>query len=257
MITLLASATATLVFCAPGYPGGAGDAQPFVDKFASAAAAAAGWPPGSLVAVYDPTEDGGLAKLGGPDAVLAFVPYAFFFEHGAQLHLMPLAQADVEGVGTHEHWSLVAKGGRVNGPGSMAGYTVLSVAGYAPGFVRHAALRAWPLPPDVKIESTGQILSALRRVAAGEALAALLDQTQETALPSLPFASELKAVVQSPELPVAILAVVDTRVPPARAKALQSALLKMGHDPGALDTLGSLRLKGFVLPQLPDHTAAP
>lgn len=257
MITLLASAAATLVFCAPGYPGGAGDAQPFVDKFASAAAAAAGWPPGSLVAVYDPTEEGGLAKLGGPDAVLAFVPYAFFFEHGDQLHLMPLAQADVEGVGTHEHWSLVAKGGRVNGPGSMAGYTVLSVAGYAPGFVRHAALRAWPLPPDVKIESTGQILSALRRVAAGEALAALLDQTQQTALPSLPFASELKAVVQSPELPVAILAVVGTRVPPARAKALQSALLKMGHDPGALDTLGSLRLKGFVLPQLPDHTVAP
>jgi hypothetical protein len=257
MITLLASAAATLVFCAPGYPGGAGDAQPFVDKFATAAAAAAGWPPGSLVAVYDPTEEGGLAKLGGPDAVLAFVPYAFFFEHGAQLHLMPLAQADVEGVGTHEHWSLVAKGGRVKGPGSMAGYTVLSVAGYAPGFVRHAALGAWLLPPDVKIESTGQILSALRRVAAGEALAALLDQTQEAALPSLPFASELKAVVQSPELPVAILAVVGTRVPPARAQALQSALLKMGHDPGALDTLGSLRLKGFVLPQLPDHTAAP
>src|SRR3984957_13306560 len=229
MITLLASAAAALVFCAPGYPGGAGDAQPFVDKFASAAAAAAGWPPGSLVAVYDPTEQGGLAKLGGPDAVLAFVPYAFFFEHGAQLHLMPLAQADVEGVGTHEHWSLVTKGGRVNGPGSMAGYTVLSVAGYAPGFVRHAALGAWPLPPDVKIESTGQILSALRRVAAGEAVAALLDQTQAAALPSLPFANELKAVTQSPELPVAIIAVGDARVSAGRARVLQAGMLKMGH----------------------------
>ncbi len=52
-----------LGFLAPGYPGGAGDAQPFVDQFAKAAAAAAGWDPGSLAAIYDPTEQGGLAKL--------------------------------------------------------------------------------------------------------------------------------------------------------------------------------------------------
>ena len=64
MSTLLAATLSTLVFCAPGYPGGAGDAQPLVDQFASAAAAASGWPAGSLAAVYDPTEEGGLAKLG-------------------------------------------------------------------------------------------------------------------------------------------------------------------------------------------------
>ena len=63
MSTLLAASLATLVFCAPGYPGAAGDAQPFVDKFASSAVTASGWPSGSLVAVYDPTEEGGLAKL--------------------------------------------------------------------------------------------------------------------------------------------------------------------------------------------------
>ena len=66
MSTLLAASLATLVFCAPGYPGGAGDAQPLVDQFAKAAATAAGWPAGSLAAVYDPTEAGGLAKLNGP-----------------------------------------------------------------------------------------------------------------------------------------------------------------------------------------------
>jgi hypothetical protein len=257
MSTLLAAAVATLVFCAPGYPGGAGDAQPLVDQFASAAASAAGWPAGSLVAVYDPTEQGGLSKLGSPDAVLAFVPYPFFVAHAAQLHLAPLAQADVVGTGPVEHWTLVAKSGRVTGPASMAGYTILSVAGYAPDFVRHSALSAWALPPDVRIESTGQILSALRRVAAGEPVAALLDQTEATALPSLPFASDLKAVVQSPDLPVAVLAVVDARLAAPRARALQGALLKMGHEPGAADALSGLRLKGFILPQLPAQPAAP
>src|SRR6185437_1925124 len=111
MATLLAGALATLVFCAPGYPGAAGDAQPFVDKFASAAAAAAGWPAGSLAAVYDPTDAGGLAKLASADAVLAFVPYPFFVDHGASLHLTPIAQADVTGTGTQERWTLVAKAG--------------------------------------------------------------------------------------------------------------------------------------------------
>jgi hypothetical protein len=257
MSTLFAAALSTLVFCAPGYPGGAGDAQPLVDQFARAAVTASGWPSGSLVAVYDPTEEGGLAKLGQADAVLAFVPYPFFVEHAAQLHLTPLVQADVADIGPQQRWTLVAKSGRVTEPKSMAGFTILSVAGYAPDFVRHSALEGWTLPPDVKIEATGQILSALRRVAAGEPVAALLDQTQAAALPSLPFASELKAVTQSPELPVAIIAVVGSRLPKDRARALQTGLLKMGHAPGSADTLGPLRLHGFVLPKLPSHTAAP
>jgi hypothetical protein len=257
MSTLLAAALSTLVFCAPGYPGGAGDAQHLLDQFASAAVAASGWPAGSLATVYDPTEEGGLAKLRSADAVLAFVPYPFFVEHAAQLHLTPLVQADVADIGPQQRWTLVAKSGRVTEPKSMAGYTILSVAGYAPDFVRHYALEGWTLPPDVKIEATGQILGALRRVAAGEPVAALLDQTQAAALPSLPFAPELKAVTQSPELPVAIIAVIDSRLPAARVRALQAGLLKMGHVSGSADSLGPLRLRGFVLPKLPSHTAAP
>jgi hypothetical protein len=257
MSTLLAAALSTLVFCAPGYPGGAGDAQPFVDQFAVAAATAAGWPAGSLVAVYDPTEQGGLAKLGGADAVLAFVPYPFYVEHSAQLHLTPLVQADVTDVGSQQRWSLVAKSGRVTGPASLAGYTILSVAGYAPDFVRHSALEGWTLPPDVKIESTGQVLSALRRAAAGESVAVLLDQTQAAALPSLPFAKDLNTVMQSAELPVAIIAVVNSRVDAARARTMQAGLLKMGQPSGSIDSLSQLRLHGFVLPKLPPHPAAP
>src|ERR1700730_4170374 len=257
MTTVFAAALATLVFCAPGYPGGAGDAQPLLDQFSSAAVTASGWPAGSLAAVYDPTEEGGLAKLRSADAVLAFVPYPFFVEHAAELHLTPLVQADVTDIGPQQRWALGAKSRRVTDPTSMAGYTILSVAGYAPDFVRHSALEGWTLPPDVKIEATGQILGALRRVAAGEPVAALLDQTQAAALPTLPFAAELKAVMQSPELPVAIIAVVDSRVTAARARALQTGLLKMGRGSGGADSLAPLRLRGFVLPKLPSHTPAP
>ena len=257
MSTFLLAAAATLVFCAPGYPGAAGDAQPFVDQFATASAATAGWAAGSLAAIYDPSEQGGLTKLGSADAVLAFVPYAFFVQHGKELHLAPLAQADVTGIGPEERWTLVAKAGAVTRPADLAGDTLLSVAGYAPEFVRHSALESWPLPPDVKIESSGQILGVLRRIAAGEHVVALLDQTQSAALPTLPFAAQLKAVTQSAPLPVAILAVVDARLPAARARSLQAGLLKMGKTPGYADTLGQLHLQGFVLPQLPARTPSP
>src|ERR1700721_884233 len=108
MSTLMAASLATLVFCAPGYPGGAGDAQPLVNQFASAAVAASGWPAGSLAAVYDPTAGGGLAKLKGAGAGLAFVPYPFYVEHAAELHLTPLVQADISDVGPRQRWTLVA-----------------------------------------------------------------------------------------------------------------------------------------------------
>jgi hypothetical protein len=197
-----------------------------------------------------------MAKLASPDAALAFVPYVFFLQHGTELHLTPLAQADVTGIGTEERWTLVAKLGAVTGPASLAGYTILSVAGYAPEFVRHAALEAWPLPSSVKIESTGQVLGSLRRIAAGEHVVALLDQTQAAALPTLPFAAQLKALMQSPPLPVALVALVNARLPTARVRTLQAGLLKMGHA-GDADALRQLHLQGFVLPQLPGHVRAP
>jgi len=196
-----------------------------------------------------------VAKLGSTDAVLAFVPYPFFVQHGAQFHLMPLVQADVSGTGTQQKWTLVAKTGGAAAPAALAGYTLLSVAGYAPDFVRHSALETWGLPADVKIQSTGQILSALRRVANGEHSVALLDQSQASALATLPFGNALKAVTQSPALPVAIIVVVDSRVPAPRAKALQAALLKMGKGGDDSNMLSQLRLQGFVMPQVPGGAA--
>jgi len=259
MSTLTLAALATLVFCAPGNPGGSGDAQPYVDQFAKAAAASAGWKPDSLGAIYDPTDPGSLAKLGDKDSVLAFVPYAFYVQHAAALHLSPLAQVEVTGVGSAERWTLVGKaGGPVTGPASMTGYTILSVAGYAPEFVKHSALAAWgPLPADVKIEATGQILSALRRVASGEPVLALLDQTQTAALPTLPFAAQLKTLAQSAAVPVALITVVDARVPAARAKAFQAGLIKLSSTSDGAQMLASLKLKGFILPQLPGNAGKP
>ena len=256
MATLLTVATLTLVFCAPGYPGETGDAQPYVDQFAQAVAAAAGWPKGSLTAVYDPSEAGGMARLENPEAGLAFVPYPFFVAHAEKLHLAPLVEADVTDVGPRQRWQLIARRGRVKSPASLAGFTLVSTAGYAADFITRAALPAWPLPRDVRIEASGQVLSALRRAATGESVVVLVDHAESAALASLPFASDLESVVQSPELPVAVLAVVHARVPAARARTLRAALLGLAQIPGNAELLAGMRLKGFVPTELPGRPAA-
>ena len=256
MLTLLTAAAVTLVFCAPGYPGETGDAQPYLDQFAQAVATAAGWPRESITAVYDPSESGGLARLESPEAGLAFVPYPFFVAHAEQLHLAPLVEADVTGAGPRQRWQLIARRGRVQGPASLAGFTLVSTAGYSHDFITRAALPSWPLPRDVHIEASGQVLSALRRAAAGEPVVVLLDHAETAALASLPFAKELEAIAQSPELPVAVLAVVRSRVPAARARSLRTALLGLAHGPGNAELLAAMRLKGFVPTELRDRMAA-
>jgi hypothetical protein len=257
MSTLLAGAVLTLIFCAPGYPGGAGDAQPVLDAFTAAAAQAAQWPSGSLVASYEATEAGGLAKLENPDAALAFVTFPFFVEHVAALKLLPLVQADMATLGVQERWTLVAKKGAINTPAAMSAYSILSIAGYAPDFVRDYALADWVMPAGVKISQNAQVLSALRRVVAGEPVTVLLDGTQTNSLASLPFANEIQAIRQSAPLPTAVLAIVNSRLPKARAEALRASLLTLSHSAAGADALAGLRLRGFVLPQLPSHTAAP
>jgi hypothetical protein len=257
MSMLLAAVVTTMVFCAPGYPGGATEAQPFLDAFAAAATQATQWPAGSLVATYDATEDGGLAKLARPEAALAFIAFPFFVEHSAALRLEPILQADVSGVGVQERWTLVAKKGALDSPAASAGYSILSIAGYAPDFVRSYALADWRLPAETKIVQSAQVLSALRRVVAGEQVLVLLDGTQTGSLASLPFANELQQVKQSAPLPTAILAVVDSRLPKARAETLRVALLTLAHSAAGAEVLANLRLRGFVTPQLPARAAAP
>jgi len=257
MDLLSIAAATTLVFCAPGYPGGAEDAQPLLDQFTQAVALSAHWPAGSLESVYDPTEAGGLSRLEAADAALAFVPYPFYFEHGKQLHLAPLVEGDLLEVGTTQRWSLVAKAGRAGTPASLQGFTLLSVAGYAPQFVRRAALPGYALPADVKIVATAQILSALRRIAAGDPVIALLDQEQADALATLPFGSQLQTLTRSPPVPVALIALVDKRLTPARASSLKQGLLALGSAAQGPAALAPLRLKGFVPPELPADSTAP
>ncbi|WP_242394174.1 type 2 periplasmic-binding domain-containing protein [Anaeromyxobacter oryzisoli] len=242
-----ASRPVTLVACAPGQPGTTAEAQPGMDALASAAARAAGWPAGALAAVYEPAERDGLVRLGRPDAAAALVPLPFVVKHGAALKLVPRLEVVTQGAREPgEVWTLVARRGRVASPAALSGFTLSSTAGYAPAFVR-GALASWGrLPEDVRIVESSQVLSMLRKAAKGEPVAVLLDGAQTAALPSLPFASELEAVARSAKLPSGFVVTVGERLPAARWRALEKALLALPSSPDGASALRGLQMERLV-----------
>ncbi len=237
----------TLVVCAPGYPGSTTEAQPAMDALARVAAAAAGWSPGELRAIYFETEPAGLDRLAAPDAALALVPLPFWLQHREALGLSPRLQAVPEGGEAAQRWSLVAAAGVVKGPSQLAGFEILSPAGYAPRFIRGPVLGSWgPLPPSVAITFSSAVLTGLRKAADGARVAVLLNATQSAALPKLPLADRLEMVARSGPLPVAVLCLVRARIPADEAASLLAGLASLHHHPAGAQALAGVRLTRFV-----------
>ncbi len=236
-----------LVVCSPGSPGTTAEAQPTMDAFAAALAAKARLDVAALGAVYDEAEEGGVARLRQKDAALALVSLPFYLKHEKDLALRARLLAAPKGRPELERWALVAKKGRVASAAALEGFTVASVAGFAPAFVRGPALGGWGrVPAGVRIVHSAAVLSSLRRAAAGELVAVLLDGAQEAALPSLPFASELEVVTRSPPLPAAVVATVDARLSPKAWSALDGALQALPSDASGATALDAVQVARFA-----------
>jgi hypothetical protein len=239
----------TLVVCAPGYPGTTVEAQPSMDALGDAVSKSVGWPAGTVKAEYQETEEGGLAKYRGTAPMLALVPLPFYLAHGGELKLTARLQAVPKDGKDTDVWTLVAKKGRVVSAASLSGWKIVSLAGYAPDFIRNVALAKWgKLPPDVTFVATGQALSALRKASSGDNVAVLLDGAQTASLASLPFAQDLETVATSAPLPAIVLCTVGPSLGPVDAKRLTTGLLKLNENPAGAAALDGVRLARFVAP---------
>jgi hypothetical protein len=246
-VLMLAATTAprTVVICAPGYPGETETAQPTMDAFARAAADAADWPAGSLRAVYHQTEQGGLDRIARDDVALAIVPLPFLLRAGDRLDLEPVLLAETAS-GMEQVWSLAARRGAVASASALDGWEITGRPGYAPAFVRGPILGEWgSLPDSVTITATSGVLRALRRAAAGDEIAVLLDAGETKALASLPFAKELEVVARSRPLPGVVLCSVGDRLPESEAVTLFRGLLRLHQSAAGVEALQGMRMKRF------------
>lgn len=247
LATAAAPKPVTLVICAPGYPGTTKEAQPSMDLLASAVSKAAGWPAARIAAEYFETEDAGMTRLKAPTPSLAMVPLPFFLAHESDLKLTARAQAVEKDGAPSVTWTLYAKKGRVTSASSLSGFTLVSLAAYAPDFVRHVALSKWgKLPANLNFAATGQILSALRKAANGEPVAVLLDPGQAASIKTLPFATDLEVVTVSAPVPGIVVCTVGNTTPSSDVSRLVAALLKLHQKREGASALDSVRLARFV-----------
>jgi phosphonate ABC transporter substrate-binding protein len=236
-----APAAHTLMVCAPGSPGSTDDARTRMDAFAAAVSARAGT---RIAASYEPAEDACVTQLGS--TALGLVSLPFFLAHEHELGLVPRLQVVAHGRPALERWTLVGPRGRVSGPAALAGYTIVSSAAYAPAFIRGVVLGGFgALPANVKLEQSSAVLSALRRAANGEPVAVVLDGTQQAALASLPFASRLEVIAQSPPVPAGVVVTVDARIPAGTWSAIERALVQLSSDRSATPALGAIEVARF------------
>lgn len=246
-VAVAAPTKQTIAVCSPGAVGTQADAQPALDAFASQTSQKAGVP---LAAVFDDTEAGGVAQL--KEAGIALVSLPFFLAHEKELKLHPRLTVVQQGRPDLEHWTLVAKKGRVTNAAALGDMTIFSNAGFAPAFVRGAVLGGFgAVPASTKIVQSSSVLSALRKAANGEAVAVVLDGAQQASLASLPYASQLDVVATSPAMPAGVVATIDSRVPETTWTSIDKALRALPPD-----QLAGVRLAKFVSLDQPALDAA-
>ena len=234
-----------LVVCSPGSPGTTLQAQATMDSFAAAAASGAGWQSGSLRAIYFEALDAGVDRLKQPDAALAMVSLPFYLRYAQELGLTARLEAHPVS-GPREVWSLVTKKNAVAGAAALSGWEITGGPGFHPEFVRHIVLRKWDrVPADAKITFTARPLTALRRAAAGEKVAVVLDREQLSAMSTLPFGADLAVVTESAPVPSGYLCTVGQRLPEAEAAGLLKTLGEMHKSTEGQATLLSLRMARF------------
>ena len=102
------------------------------------------------------------------------------------------------------------------------------------------------LTESTRIEFGPRVISALRRSAAGEQVAVLLDRAQTEALPSLPFAEELEVIARSSPLVGNLLCAVGERLPAAVEAGLTRSLPAMSETEQGRELLASVRLARFA-----------
>ena len=238
---------AAIVFCSPGSPGDTLQAQPAMDQLARAVEKAGGLAAGTVGAEYHEAEAAGLQALRAPGTLLSAVPVPFFVEHAQDLGLDPRLSI-VTNAALPERYALVARKGSISKAAELSGWEVTGAPGYAAGFVRRLFGKGWgTLPADARVSFTAAPLQALRRAAAGEKLAVVLDATQSASLSNLPFGSELDIVARSEPLPAGLVCAV--KGPAAgSAKTVQSILKgleRLPKSPEGKEALTAIRIERF------------
>ena len=214
-------------------------------QLARAIEKAGGLAPDSVSAEYHESESAGMEAIRGAGTLLAAVPVPFFLEHERDLGLVPrlgIAPAS----GQPERYALVTRKGTIAKPADLDGWEVTGTVGYAVSFVRHAFAKEFGTIPDgARVTFNAAPLQALRRAAAGDRIAVLLDATQSASLASLPFGADLVTLARSEPLPAGFVCVANGRPVDKTTASILKGLERLPKSADGKDALAAIRVQRF------------
>jgi len=230
------------------YPGGQGDqqsAQPILDAFADALKRNSG---GAIDAKVFYLSDMAQGKqfIHNEKPVAAILSLDVFLSQGPAWGAKLIAKTLQlpSGDGTDQYYIMGKKGAALPASGAL---TLVSPRAIDAGFV------SGKLFPQLKavtlsVQPSENTVGTLRDIGGGKREGfVLLDRFEYSNVSKLktPWASELAVIAESSKVSSAPFVVFPANATPETLKALESALLKLGGDSAAKETLGTLRLKGF------------
>jgi hypothetical protein len=187
-------------------------------KFLAHMAQAIGAAPGSLEGAYLPSRARCDAYATERSAVFAVLDTDTLLAHASDWKVRPLAHL---GTGAEKVWYVLAPEGSLASAADLAGKAIQSTAPGGARFVANLILDG-AVPLDaLQLHGTAKPLKALRKVARGQAAAAIVDQDAMAALSELPLPVKLVVVAKSRPLPGLTLAAVEVGSSKAPEKLVQ------------------------------------
>jgi hypothetical protein len=212
-------------------------------KFLAHMAQAIGAAPGSLEGAYLPSRARCDAYATERAAVFAVLDTDTLLAHASDWKARPLAHL---GTATKTTWYVVAPKGTLTSPADLAGKSIQSTAPGGARFVANLVLDGAVPISALVLEGTAKPLRALRKVARGQAAAAIVDQDAMAALGELTLPVELVVVAKSRPLPGLTLASIeagDSKAPEKLVQGIRKSLSTLceGRGQKLCKTLGVQR----------------
>jgi len=232
-----------LLLCVTGFPGTTDQARPTVQGFLDALAAKAGWGAGAIAGDYYPDSQVGIEQIRSRQPGFAAMSLDLYLAHGAELNAEVIAKAKMHGRDRMRYSIVVAKEGGPATADALSGSVIVPFRESA-RFLGNLVLDGKrTLAEGLTLQYEANATSALRKVARGQAAAAVVEEEVIARFDEFPMKDQLRVLVTGPWLPGPPVCALPTSAAADRT-AMRDALV--GLCSTAAEQCTSIRVDAFL-----------
>jgi hypothetical protein len=232
-----------LLLCVTGFPGNTDQARPTVRGFLDALAQRAGWDASAVQGDYYPDPRDGLRQIRERRPGFAAMSLDLYLAHGADLGAHVLAKAVMNGRDRQRYHLVVAKEGGPASADALSGKILVPFREEARFFGNLVLDGNRTLAEGLTYEYATDPMSALRKVARGQAVEAVVEENVIARFNEVSVHDQLRVLVEGPWLPASPVVALEGSVEADRT-ALRDALVGLCAGDGR-EACRSIRVDSF------------